>query len=129
MVDLFHNLYLGCLAGAGVYLFISIILFLRFDIRGAFGVLTGHRAKKEIRRLEKKDSNDHILKHAEEPSIRKVKGITGITITRKLEDGSEEVTKLLPMEEGEKTTLLNHEKSTFYIEREIMFIHTNEVIE
>lgn len=72
MVELFHNLYLGCLVGAVVCLFLSIVIFLRFDIRGACGVLTGHQAKKEIHRLEKAD---------------------------------------------------------FYIEREIMFIHTNEVVE
>jgi hypothetical protein len=72
MVDLFHNLYLGCLTCAGVCLFVSIVLFIRLDIREAFGVLTGRQVKKETRRLEKAD---------------------------------------------------------FYIEREIMYIHTNEVVE
>jgi hypothetical protein len=72
MMELFHRLYLDCLAGMGACFLLSGGLFIRMDIRSAIGILGGYRMKKR----------KHGMKNAE-----------------------------------------------FQMERELLLIHTNEVIE
>lgn len=143
-MELFHTLYIVCLAGMILCLLITIILYFKLNIQSTIGFLTGRSEKREIKAIKEagvKDRNQHRhmtpevqrelgIRRSGELKIRQVEGITGITVTRRLEDGSEEVTEVLaplPLDE-EKTTVLYVEKPDFYIEREIMFIHTEEVL-
>lgn len=138
-LTLFHNLYLGCLIGMFICLVIAVILFFRLDIRNVIAFLTGHEAKREIRNIEQsskvKNQKEAVPEKSEyeTPSgniaFRKVEGIAGITITKRLEDGTEQTTEILPvMSSDEKTTLLKQELPDFHIEREILMIHTEEII-
>ena len=140
-ITLYHNLYIGFLIAAIVLLVISVVLFIRLDVVGIIGFLTGSQAKKEIERLEKegikksdKKAAEKAKKESEKPhsvKIRQVSDLPQITITRKLEDGTEEMTVLLREEDETEngTMVLAQEQLEFYVEREIMIIHTNEIIE
>ena len=64
-IEWYHNLYLACLSGAAVFLALSVILFIRLDIRGVIGFFTGRQAERGIRELEQnggknKESRKHI---------------------------------------------------------------------
>ena len=51
-LQLYHNLYRACLAGAGICLLLTTVLFWRLRIDRVIGYFTGGRARREIRRLE-----------------------------------------------------------------------------
>ena len=51
-IGFYHGLFLVCLAGALILFAVSLVLFIRRDIRSAIAFLAGHRAEREIRRLE-----------------------------------------------------------------------------
>lgn len=141
---LFHNLYLVCLAGMVVFLGISVFLFIRLDIRNVIGYYTGWQAKREIKKMEvgsreKNREEEHIGSELRNPpgdqksrelEIRKVKSFTEVTMTKRLSDGSGEVTGLLRLngDDNRKTTLLYQDDRSFFIEREILLIHTDEII-
>ena len=142
-IDLFHNIYLACLGAMILCLLIAIILFFKLNIVGVIGFFTGKQAKKEISKiqdlgLEKKSGKvkvtPEIKKEMEvhksnEVTIRKVEDLPSITITKKLEDGSEELTSILRECDENATTVLSQEMDDFYVEREILLVHTNEIIE
>ena len=140
-IALYHNLYIGFLVAAIVFLIISIILFVRLNVKGVIGFLTGSQAKKEIERLEKEGIKKNDKKAADKkqdekekpPSvkIRQIKDLPRITITKKLEDGTEEKTVLLREEDemDNATMVLDQKPLDFYTEREIMLVHTSEFIE
>lgn len=140
----FHNLYRACMAGTVFFLIVSVILFVRLNIREAIGLFTGWQAKHEVRKLEetgrKRNRGEKYiepglrqnlgLRKSGELEIRKVEDFTEVTITKRLADGSGEETELLQFKENdsEKTTLLHQEELPFFIEREILLIHTDEII-
>lgn len=142
-IDLFHNIYLVCLGAMALCLLIAIVLFFKLNIVGVIGFFTGKQAKKEISKIQdsgfdKKSGKVKVtpeikkelgLHKTNEVTIRKVEDIPTITITKKLEDGSEELTSILRECEEDATTVLSQEMTEFYVEREILFIHTNEIIE
>lgn len=47
-ITLYHNLYLACIGATVVFLCISIVLFIRLNIKEVIGFLTGSQAKREI---------------------------------------------------------------------------------
>lgn len=143
-IELFHNLYLGFLAGTIIFLMISIFLFIRLNIKDVIGFFTGHQAKREIRALEQIGMKTKVperymspeiqsglgIQKEDDSKIRKAEVLKGITVTKRLADGSEEVTELLQQKgtESKETTILHQEKQSFYIEREVLLIHANEII-
>ena len=138
-ITLFHNLYFVCLVGAILCLLISIVLFMKLDIRNVIGFFTGNQAKREIQRIQQNTfeqkpnirNADPISQKSRDVPIRKVEEIPTITVTEKLQNGAEEQTAILKVYEPveEQTTVLQKENIDFFIEREIIFIHTNEIIE
>lgn len=142
-IELFHNLYLICMGGSIVCLIISVILFRRFQIMGIIEFFTGKQAKREITKLqdaefEKKSEKRLVtpgikkelgLKKTSDVQIRKVDALPEITVTRKLKDGSEELTSLLQEEEEQATTLLPQSQVVFSMEREILLVHTDTIIQ
>jgi len=84
-IELYHRLSLLCLIGMVLFLGLSLLLFVRLDIRNTLLFFTGIRAKREIRRQE-------------------------------------ECTELL-------TARLPDREENFAVEREILLIHTDEIIQ
>lgn len=55
-VDLYHNLFLVCLALCILCLVVSVVIFFLLDIRKVMGYLTGRSAKKQIQVLEENNA-------------------------------------------------------------------------
>ena len=140
-ITLYHNLYIGFLIAAIIFVLFSIFIFIRLDIADVIGFLTGSQAKKEIERLGKEgitkrdkkasDKKQNETEKSHSVKFRHVSDLPQITITRKLEDGTEEKTVLLREEDEQEngTMVLEQSQSEFYTEREILIVHTNEIIE
>lgn len=147
-ISLFHNLYLICLVISMLCLVISIIFFIKSDIPGIISFFSGSREKKEIEKLQKEGFSSRQSWKAEsrtsdiEKKTENYKTAdigTGnetvpiALVTERLERETCEETEDLgmPWKEGEQTTLLQNDPSLsmFYIEREILLIHTDEIIE
>lgn len=130
-ISLYHNLYLACVVATVLFLIISIVLFVRLNIKEAIGVLSGNQAKKEIQRLKTEGVTGKSKEKNHSVKFRKVDELPKVTITKKLENGRQEKTELLYVskEESFETTLLQCESVEFYTECEIMLVHTNEIIE
>lgn len=144
-IELFHSLYLICLICMLIFLIAAIFLFFRLDMLEVIGFFTGRQEKRGIQKIqqgvfEEKASKKSLapdmknrlgLYKTNDVKIRKVDDIPVITITRKLENGTEEVTDILANDSTleEETEVLQYEKTPFYVEREILLIHTNEIIE
>lgn len=52
MISIYHTAFIVCLVLAIVFLIISIILFIKFDIRKIFDMRTGRGAKRTIQKME-----------------------------------------------------------------------------
>lgn len=142
-IELFHNLYLICMGGSIICLIISAILFRRLRVIEIIEFFTGKQAKREITRLqdaefEKKSEKPLVtpgikkelgLKKTNDVQIRKVDALPELTVTKKLKDGSEELTSLLREEEEQATTVLPQGQVAFHLEREILFVHADTIIQ
>ncbi len=85
-LEFYHGLFLLCLAGAVVSAAGAAAVFFRADTRRALEYLTGRKAKKEIRRLEKEADPD-----------RAAELLAGEEAERKREERTEEeFTEFLP---------------------------------
>lgn len=101
-IQLFHNLYRTLFGGMTGCLLISVILFFKLDMKNVIRYFLKRDVKKEIRKKQNREINN-----------------TG---------GMEEHTSVLRKTE-DVTMVLPQEKLSFYCEYEILFIHTNEIIE
>lgn len=57
-MEMCHNLFTLCLTGAAFFFLLTVIVFIRLDIRDTFFFLSGIQAKKEIRKSESKQDTD-----------------------------------------------------------------------
>lgn len=57
-IALYHNLYFLCLMTAGIFVCVSIVIFIRMDIKNSISFLSGKREKKEIQQLRIKSTNE-----------------------------------------------------------------------
>ena len=153
-IELFHNLYLVCLIGTVVFLVISIIVFWKLNIKDVIGFFTGKQAKKEISKIEESDFGRRVgiknitssmktekISHGIDTSkIKKGEKLPVTAVTTKLEEEDMGATTLLNVYDEGATTLLNvcdegattllqPENVAFYLEYEIVLIHTKEIIE
>lgn len=166
-IDLYHNLFLGCLIVFFICAAIAAVLFFVLEIRKVIGYLTGRTAKRQIERLETENDLSGQMRKKNHSSMQKVDkkmqremGVKGTALpgARKVENAvqaaqetelpvcGEKETSLLESGSTEKIEMYSNvpEKSTleetillqksdarnrtFRIEREIMLIHTEEVI-
>ena len=182
-IELYHNLFTGCLAVSLFCLVLAAVLFFVLDIRNVLGYLTGRQRRKKVKEMEaanavsgrlmrERSSLEHVapemktemgVRQTPTPGARKVERIVeeappdpappGHNSAMREDQGrkteplqteketalltGENAASLLPEEAG--TTLLNKDGSTaplnqkaargqFLIEREIILIHTEEVI-
>lgn len=98
-MELYHEWYRICMAGAVAGVFLSGVLFVRLDVRTAVRVLTGDRMQKEVLAEKKKQ-------------IKKKKKKTAVKV---------------PGEE--QTTLIKRDNRLFRVLEEILVVHTEERIE
>ena len=98
-MELYHEWYCICMAGAVAGVFLSGVLFVRLDVRTAVRVLTGDRMQKEVLAEKKKQ-------------IKKKKKKTAVKV---------------PGEE--QTTLIKRDTRLFRVLEEILVVHTEERIE
>lgn len=104
-MKLFYNLYLVCLTGTIFFSAVSVLLFIKLDIRAAWRVL-GKKDRKKDRKKKTNRKTDRLKKERKKAGdVRYFKG----------------------REQG--TVLLHAEKKDFCVKREILVVHTDEVTE
>ena len=101
-IALFHTLFIGCLVGTVVLLLVSIFLFFKLGI-GKYSTIKVHN-----RQLKKR-----------------VKFVSD----EQKKEKTEKITMNLCDSEKEIGTRILHGENHFFVEREILLIHTNETIE
>lgn len=157
MINIYHTAFLIFLILTIVFLFVSVFLFFKFDIRGIFDLRSGRGARKTIQKMQ--ELNDQTGKLRESPVTATPAGLSGeeriaAPPTEKKDASSHEEdsqqTELLSQQCGQRdtvceavdeTTLLSSgqmqdisqpEKrklpGMFKIEKEIMWVHTEEVL-
>lgn len=133
-IELYHNLFLGCLALCILCFLIAIVLFFVLDISSVLGYLTGRRAKKQIHELEEANAasgrlmarersnmqyvapemkQDMGVRSSVTPGARKVEHV--IEESRKDVDaqpvsGAEETSLLMEAVGSQETTLLKQQE-------------------
>lgn len=145
-IELYTYLCYGSFALSVLFLIAAVICFFLFDIRSVFGYLTGRSAKKEIKALEKESAvsgklvrksvvlkeyrkqGEHTQKSKEIRErdtlrVRKIDETTALNLNKQKQD----VTDSLEMDTTEKEET-PETPVTFVVEREVILIHTDEVI-
>lgn len=85
-IQLFHRLYLTCMAGMLFFFVVSVVLFWKHDMRTVFAYFAMQQVKRESRSIKKRNYD-------------------------------------------EDTAVLSNIPARFRVEREILFVHTEEVID
>ncbi|MCD8365782.1 MAG: hypothetical protein LUC83_08250 [Clostridiales bacterium] len=152
LYELYHNLFLGCLIACIALAAIAVFIFFALDIRGVIGFLSGRTAKKQIQKIEEESAAGGRLyrksrrnqQYKEEKQSRN-SGIPPSAMpggdTEQIIAAGNEIESLRgatePMEgsapaEEEKTiygySVRRKTTGTFKIEREIVMIHSQEII-
>ena len=162
-IELYHNLFRGCLILAIFCFVLAVALFFVLDIRGVIGYLTGRQKKKMVRAMEAENAasgrlmKDRSSYHAAAPDVQEELGIrqNAVPGARKVENvvefAMEDAKPAAAKEEKgfPETDILKEEteqqrknadtttdvlgegavsRGRFFIEREIVFIHAEEII-
>lgn len=148
-IELYTYLCYACLALCILCLGVAAALFFYYDIRSVAGYLSGSSARKGIKELEAETASSGKLGHKKKASRKKEKKKkklspevpqnqqppVGSAQVRQMVQTGEETEKLgtaevipveIPQREMEETTML--EQISFVIEREVLLVHTDEVI-
>ncbi|MEY8427216.1 hypothetical protein AALA00_05720 [Lachnospiraceae bacterium 46-15] len=138
-IELYTYLCYACLALCILCLGVAAALFFYYDIRSVAGYLTGSSARKGIRELEAETASSGKLGHKKKKPLqevsRKQQPPAVSAEAQQIVQAGEETEKLgtagvipmeIPQKDTEETTLL--EQISFVIEREVLLIHTDEVI-
>lgn len=125
-LGLYHNLFLDCLILALICLVLALIVFFVLDIRSTLGYLTGRRAKKKIKELEAAMPGDakttkSMIPLSSEP-VRKASELLGKNAVEKAVNLKNTNESTAVLEAGARP------RGKFLIVRELMLIHTEEVI-
>ena len=142
-IELFHILYIVCLAGAGISLFISGVVFAKLKIKNVIGFFTGKQEKREILKIKESDfgkrpesksitsniKTEKIFSENNTGNIKNGEKIPLTAVTTKLENSDVGATTVLNEYDIGATTVLQQVLQTFYLEHEITLVHTNEIIE
>ena len=101
-IDLLHNLFLGCLFATIVLFLVSIFFFIKLGI-----------GKYIVQKEHKKQVN---------------KRMNGVFNAQKIEP-TDKIEMDLRNAENETATQILRAETQFYVKREVLLIHTNEIIE
>lgn len=71
-IELYHNLFLGCLVLCILCLVIAVVIFFVLDIKNVLGYLTGRKAKKQIQELEAANASSGRLMPRERSNMQYV---------------------------------------------------------
>ena len=156
MIKIYHTAFIVFLVLSIIFLVISVALFFLFDIRGIFDMKSGRGAKKAIQKMQELNdqtgklrqdviTNTPVSLNAENrisapPTEKRMDAAmyagnaavsvnTGSQETELLDEGSRETTLLSPAQ-TEETPQSEAKKlpGAFHIEKEIMWIHTEEML-
>lgn len=148
MINIYHIAFIVFLILTIVFLIVSVILFFRFNIRGIYDMRTGRGARRTIQRMEEINAQTGKLRQdliTTTPVRLSPKDRISAPVTEERKE-----TELLADQGTEKTTLLQDYNQTtvlspdqkedipqpehvklpgaFKIEKEIMWIHTEEML-
>lgn len=146
-IQMYHSIYVGCGIGALLMLAVSAFLFFYFRIPKVYGLLTGKTAEKEIRMMKEERAGQNNVRPDKKSHAKKVDMGNLVSPSGRLGTSSDDKyskTEALASDTGiqnreviEKTEasqqnfLLEDKRpvcGTFRIEKEIMLIHTDEII-
>lgn len=150
MADTYNLISIVAFVLSAVFLIISIVLFFKLNIRKVVGDLSGRNVRKSIEMMKKNtQKQDDTNMYTENAiSYRKISEVTQETyttekITEPLKNNNETATTVLGNNENKGTTVLGADVNNgttvltsyqllppseqFIVEKEITFIHTNEV--
>lgn len=71
-IELYHNLFLGCLLLCILCVIVAVTIFFVLDIRNVLGYLTGRKARKQIQRLEEVNASSGRLMPRERTNMQYV---------------------------------------------------------
>lgn len=143
-IELYTYLCYACLALCVLCLGVAAALFFYYDIRSVAGYLTGSSARKGIRELEAETASSGKPGHKKKDKKKRKpsqeisgnrQSLTLPAKSQQMVQAGEETEKLsiaeaipaeMPQKDMEETTML--EQISFVIEREVLLIHTDEVI-
>ncbi|MCD7922018.1 MAG: hypothetical protein LUG27_06225 [Clostridiales bacterium] len=129
LYEQYHYLFLGCLIACMALAAITVILFFVLDIRGVAGYLSGRTARRQIQKIEEEnaaggESTSQLIRETEQIHT------TG-DMTEFLQDRNGVAGESSPVRE-EKTfygyAVSRKTTGAFMIEREIVMIHSEEII-
>ncbi len=147
--DMYRYIFIGGLALSAVMLITTIILFFLLNIKAAVGDITGSSKRKEIENIRNKNVSSNPDQKAEGKLNKKNKTVYenqeeefGETSKISLQDRYDNLaseTSLLNEEEDEinyeeksqpvlESDDMKNSNSNFYIETDITFVHSNEVV-
>lgn len=116
-IALYHNLFFVCLILFFISLAVTIILFFVLDITDVIAYLTGRKAKKQIQQLEKDSAKSKPIQVGEYQNIQYMEQSKPQEVTEQLDGNQEDFLQRLHGVIG-----------MFEIEKEIILIHTEEMI-
>ena len=119
---------------AGIMLIISIIIFFAFDIPDIIGNLTGRNARKAIKNINKRDDKPKKEKRRlgrtdySKDYLTEKLSLTE-NLDKKYDENMTEKLESQGLSDTEAFVLSQSEDNIFFVEREITYIHTSEIIE
>lgn len=126
-ISLYHTGFLICLVLMILSLAVTVILFFKFDIRKVFDFRTGRGAKRTIQKLEEINAKTGKLRQQvmmETPSTLQAEERIIYPITTQTVPSAS-----VPEEESPETEILSIQlPGAFQIKKDVMWIHTNEII-
>jgi len=135
LISLYQMGYTICIGVAILFFVLSVFLFFKFHIPQIFSTLTGIGVKKTIRKMEEINAKTGQLKYPEELKENKPGIRQGVVITPSGSEKTAEITtpskKLFGRETGKNKTEKKQAKTypiRFVIEKDLMLLHTDEVI-
>lgn len=130
-IELYTYLYYICLVLCIFCLAAAAVLFFYYDIRSVIGYLTGRSARKEIRELEEGTAVSERLMYKKSGSGKqdKKKKSKKAYVMESVRGCAVSVGEYKERDEScQETTALEQKGQDFVIQREILFIHTDEMI-
>lgn len=121
-ISLYQNLFQICLILALICLLIAVTVFFVLDIKSTIGYLTGRQAKKKIKELEAEAAVSGRLRSEKRKNMQYVAQETTLL---------PETDVSVNMKESSSTGILEESNTVmgkFLIIREVLMIHTEEVI-
>lgn len=148
MISIYHTAFIVCLILGILFLLITVFLFFKFDIRKIFDMKTGRGAKRSIQKMEEINARTGKLRQDMvpytplrlKPEERITYPVTAANPTAPGPGQSEGSQETVSLYQTPETTILSESMTkedqqrkrefpgAFKIEKEIIWVHTKEVL-